>query len=454
MKVLYIALIIILGSCINNNETADDSTSNSETIVGSSQFIYSVPTEGIPFTIDSISVIFTQGNSITPFQGPAPALNREFIEYETSLNIGDTVSVYASVWRNDSLIADAADTIIITDSTQQFVGSPLNNLPIISAGADKTIFINNNITFSTAEAEVLEIDDSNVYLWWKSIADSVFSPTTLSIYYSSACTDTIVLKVVDGYGHEVFDTLLVTVQDYDIADLSSSVAVPTDVVSSSAALSSSSVILSSVEAISSSLLSSSAVVSSSEIVVVSSSEAVVVSSSSASSSSEAVSSAGPLLYELTVDGGTGSGFYEAGTVVDIVANANDTGMCFYEWVGYDVADEIAFSTTLVMPASNIIILNDLFNCWELTILYDDAKHTDTTVTLSWGVEHYIYWEPPMDPRLGWTCIAEWSHPHNGESMSIYSPNLNTDSLFIQTPLLSSTYHHGKDTITKVGESCK
>ncbi|MGL1903009.1 MAG: hypothetical protein OCC49_12795 [Fibrobacterales bacterium] len=458
MKVLYITLVILLASCINGTDTANDSTdtTSDETALlsGTTELVYSVPTDGIPFTIDSISVIFYRGQSITPFQSPAPALNTEFLEYTTPLNIGDTVTVSAAVYRNDTLIADALDSIIITELTLSYTGAVLNHLPIVSAGADRSVYVNNKVVFNTAD--VVEIDDTELNLWWKSASDSVFSLSFLDKYYTTASTDTIILKAVDGYGHAVYDTLLVIINDYDIGDLSSSSAVPTDVVSSSTTLSSSSVmsssatISSSVQVLSSSLVSSSTVMSSSEAVVVSSSVAVVSSSSTVVNSS----SVGPVLYELTVDGGTGSGFYEAGTVVDIVANANDTGMCFYEWLGHEVADETISTTTLVMPASNIIILNELFNCWELTILYNDSQYTDTTVTLSWGVEYYVYWEPPMDPRLGWTCIADWSHPHNGESESVYSPNLNTDSLFIQTPLLSSTYHHGKDTITKVGESCK
>jgi len=57
---------------------------------------------------------------------------------------------------------------------------------------------------------------------------------------------------------------------------------------------------------------------------------------------------GPLQYDLTVDNGNGDGQYEAGTVVNIVADAAPSGQEFDIWTG-DVAgitDVNSASTTI------------------------------------------------------------------------------------------------------------
>src|SRR5215467_9662852 len=51
-------------------------------------------------------------------------------------------------------------------------------------------------------------------------------------------------------------------------------------------------------------------------------------------------------YSLTVNNGTGSGSYAAGTVVSIKANAAPTGQVFQNWTGAAVANAAAASTTL------------------------------------------------------------------------------------------------------------
>ena len=65
----------------------------------------------------------------------------------------------------------------------------------------------------------------------------------------------------------------------------------------------------------------------------------------------------PTLYSLTVVNGTGSGSFEAGTQVSIMANAAPQGEEFDKWTG-DISgiDNVnAANTTLTMPASAITI---------------------------------------------------------------------------------------------------
>ncbi len=62
-------------------------------------------------------------------------------------------------------------------------------------------------------------------------------------------------------------------------------------------------------------------------------------------------------FTLTITNGSGSGEYEAGTVVDIQADAPAEGMVFYRWVGdvQYVGDVYSSSTTLTIPAGNVTV---------------------------------------------------------------------------------------------------
>ena len=65
----------------------------------------------------------------------------------------------------------------------------------------------------------------------------------------------------------------------------------------------------------------------------------------------------PVEYLLTVNGGSGSGSYTAGTVVNLVADAPPNGQVFDQWTGdtTEVADINAASTTLTMPAGDATV---------------------------------------------------------------------------------------------------
>jgi hypothetical protein len=60
-------------------------------------------------------------------------------------------------------------------------------------------------------------------------------------------------------------------------------------------------------------------------------------------------------FVLTVNNGTGSGAYAAGTLVPLSANPPTTGQTFDRWTGATVANALATSTTLSMPASSATV---------------------------------------------------------------------------------------------------
>ena len=65
----------------------------------------------------------------------------------------------------------------------------------------------------------------------------------------------------------------------------------------------------------------------------------------------------PTLYSLTVNNGSGSGSYAAGTLVTIVANVAPAGQRFDVWAGniWNLADLSSASTAIVMPASAVTV---------------------------------------------------------------------------------------------------
>lgn len=73
--------------------------------------------------------------------------------------------------------------------------------------------------------------------------------------------------------------------------------------------------------------------------------------SASDSSITATYSALPVICPLTVNNGTGSGMYTAGTVVSVTANSPATGMQFAGWSGANVASGSSPATTLVMPGA-------------------------------------------------------------------------------------------------------
>lgn len=91
-------------------------------------------------------------------------------------------------------------------------------------------------------------------------------------------------------------------------------------------------------------------------------------------------------YTLTVEGGTGSGEFAEGQIVDIVANAPAEGYVFDVWVGdtENVADVNSQATTITMPgqaatvtATYVLATDKLLAWWEMeetegTVAYDSS----------------------------------------------------------------------------------
>ena len=65
----------------------------------------------------------------------------------------------------------------------------------------------------------------------------------------------------------------------------------------------------------------------------------------------------PVTFALTVNGGTGSGSYEAGSTVAIVASPAPVGQLFDQWTGdiTNVANVLAASTSLIMPSNEVTV---------------------------------------------------------------------------------------------------
>ena len=98
-------------------------------------------------------------------------------------------------------------------------------------------------------------------------------------------------------------------------------------------------------------------------------------------------------YQLTVNSGSGSGSYTAGTVVSIVADTPPTGDVFSSWTGATVANANAASTTLTMPAAATAI----------TANYSVTEQVPFPVQ-----SHPRLWITPADlPRL-----RSWAVPNN------------------------------------------
>ena len=64
----------------------------------------------------------------------------------------------------------------------------------------------------------------------------------------------------------------------------------------------------------------------------------------------------PVNYPLTVVNGSGSGLYLPGTVVAVTAATPGAGQSFSGWGGYPVANALAATTTLLMPAAPVTII--------------------------------------------------------------------------------------------------
>lgn len=101
----------------------------------------------------------------------------------------------------------------------------------------------------------------------------------------------------------------------------------------------------------------------------------------------------PVMYALTVNGGSGSGTYAAGTPVTIVAGAPPTGDVFLDWTGTTLESPTSATTTFPMPAAPTTV----------TANYQLAPTVPFPVT-----SHPRLWVTPADlPRL-----QSWANSNN------------------------------------------
>ena len=85
-------------------------------------------------------------------------------------------------------------------------------------------------------------------------------------------------------------------------------------------------------------------------------------------------------YTLTVNGGSGSGSYAAGTVVNIAANAPQAGQAFQGWSGAMVANANSAATTVTMPASAATVTATYSA--PVTVPYPVSSHPRLWITVN------------------------------------------------------------------------
>ena len=109
-------------------------------------------------------------------------------------------------------------------------------------------------------------------------------------------------------------------------------------------------------------------------------------------------------YTLSVNNGSGSGSYTAGTVVTITANAPPAGSIFSAWTGASVASSTSATTTLTMPAATTTVSATYAQVAQIP--YPVASHPRLWVTpndiprlQSWAVSTNPTYQTGMLPLL-------------------------------------------------------
>jgi uncharacterized repeat protein (TIGR02543 family) len=129
-------------------------------------------------------------------------------------------------------------------------------------------------------------------------------------------------------------------------------------------------------------------------------------------------------YTLTVNNGSGSGNYEAGTVVNITANAPPPGQVFDQWTGSTsgVADVNSASTTFTMGSENASVTATYKNLPVLThtVTFDPANGSSTwTVTVQDGQTV----SKPGDPSKNGYAFQGW---YNGSAAFDFNAAITSD----------------------------
>lgn len=131
----------------------------------------------------------------------------------------------------------------------------------------------------------------------------------------------------------------------------------------------------------------------------------------------------PDKYKLTVNNGTGSGEYEANTVVTIQANAAEEGMIFSNWSGNhleNIGNATASITTYKMPYQDIILQANYTSAVPHTLTV--VTYTSTTTTkLSMGEIQYIEADPAPQGKV----FHHWEVEPNIHEGNLYEPAATT-----------------------------
>lgn len=124
----------------------------------------------------------------------------------------------------------------------------------------------------------------------------------------------------------------------------------------------------------------------------------------------------PDTYKLTVENGSGSGSYEAETVVTIRANPPETGEVFDRWSGdhlENIGDATSEVTTYTMPNQDITLTANYTGVIPHTLTVTTYTKTET-VRLAMGDIHYIEADPAPQGKVFHHWVVE---------PSIYEKNL-------------------------------
>lgn len=131
----------------------------------------------------------------------------------------------------------------------------------------------------------------------------------------------------------------------------------------------------------------------------------------------------PDKYKLTVNNGTGSGEYEANTIVTIQANAAEEGMIFSNWSGNhleNIENATAAITTYKMPHQDIILQANYTSAVPHTLTI--VTYTSTTTTeLSMGEIQYIEADPAPQGKV----FHHWEVEPSTQEGNLYEPAATT-----------------------------
>ena len=131
----------------------------------------------------------------------------------------------------------------------------------------------------------------------------------------------------------------------------------------------------------------------------------------------------PDTYKLTVENGSGSGDYEANTVVTIRANPPSTGEAFSHWSGdhlENIGDATLSTTTYTMPHQDIALTANYTGIIPHTLTV--MTYTETkTVNLSMGDTYYIEADPAPQGKV----FHHWEVEPSQYDNNLYEPAAST-----------------------------